>query len=698
MPEKSESDIFGMKRNFGQLIINAIILTVIAVSSVQTLALEPEQTLRSLRKNGLEAPSLSQLEALDYLTSPFARSRLSKPLRSPSTPSPSLASYLHKTLGPPQSTNFTCEQCLEMEKALGAAIIAGDHEMKGHEEEVCKDILQKGHSEISKMTLEQCVYLLGQMLYIPNELVERLLIRNSGILCYLFMEICPYTQSTVQWYNSAALIQQILDIPRPKQVEKRRYEQKVESDLRNVRILHFSDVHLKLKYREGASADVKKYGLNNCQNITHERVGPKAGMFGDQNCDLPYSLFDALVNSSQTFHPDIIIYTGDNNDHNVANYDVKDNNFTETKMIADSLREAFPDAIIVPTLGNIETAPLDHQFDHLSGSTNWALKGAAQAYASLLTKEQTLSLQENGFYAVEIKKFNLRILSLMSSLYDSSNAFMVARTPNPNKIFSFLWDNLIDAEKKGEKVFVISHIPPSGEMVSQFENILAAFYERFEDTIVQHFSGHNHHDMMSFFTVPVNTTARDNLKTPREQVLSNTIPGLRRVTVPVSIAGAVSPLNNISPTYRIWLYDSVDGMLKDYDEFKFRLDQANQFHSKFEWAYFYTFTKAYGLSDASKESYTILRDKMLTNNEDVLGIYVNIRSNFRWGKLSITPHQVALELCNLMTNAIKIVECIKLVDLDFVITPALIASLALKDYFILEDPRPSAATTTAPQQ
>jgi sphingomyelin phosphodiesterase len=105
------------------------------------------------------------------------------------------------------------------------------------------------------------------------------------------------------------------------------------------------------------------------------------------------------------------------------------------------------------------------------------------------------SLLENGFYSSYNSKFNLRIIVLNTQTCDTINFFLLKNPTDPNKILSWLRDELYIAEKHNQSVYIIGHIPPANSFcLSEWAQRYTVLIERFENTVKGQFFGHTHQD------------------------------------------------------------------------------------------------------------------------------------------------------------------------------------------------------------
>ena len=549
----------------------------------------------------------------------------------------------------------SCSECQFFESVLAKTGMVTLMVSQFQKAQTCRFLLSM--LKVTIVDEKTCVHLLGQMSKVPQVLLEKLVVKNKGYICYVLLDICPASTSTITWFNSENYIDYIRSLPKIQPETP-----KTASPKNELKILHFSDAHIKLRYVEGAASVSSNDRWAACETNPASPSDPVAGHFGDPNCDAPTQLFQAFLSYAKTVNPDVIIYTGDNNDHNMLHYQ-NHNLMTETHFIGKSLREAFPNAVIVPTLGNIETAPQDHQFDFISGSMSWVLNAAANAYAPLLTKDQTQSMAKNGYFSSELPEYNLRVISLFSALFDSMNFFLFARTFNPNNVMDFVLQNLRDAESKGQKVILTAHVPAGSNSISQFSKVMGAIVERYSDTILAFFTGHLHRDSINFYTQLKN----DNT-----------------VTAPTFTVASLSPQGNAVPSFRVWNYDVEKKILADYTQYKFDLQTANQLKDANQWSLSYQFTEVYQVPDASLESLQTLKNRFATNEAFATSKYLGLKNSYKPVEQTINPSSLALSNCDFLYDSKKIYECIKALNPKQKMSLFGISAIMYPDFMILK--------------
>merc|ERR1719347_516960 len=184
-------------------------------------------------------------------------------------------------------------------------------------------------------------------------------------------------------------------------------------------VLHLSDLHVQVNYSVG-SESVCKYPtccLQDVQGQANLTLSP-AGKWGSYSCDLPPWTFDRSLEWMARRHSnvDFIILTGDFPAHDVWMQD-KTANLKVTKLVADTLKKHFPDTLVIPSVGNHESFPVNIFPDPTipgEPSPHWLYSSIAKYFSHWLGKEQQVSLSMAGYFSVMAKK-DLKVISVNSN-------------------------------------------------------------------------------------------------------------------------------------------------------------------------------------------------------------------------------------------------------------------------------------------
>lgn len=126
-----------------------------------------------------------------------------------------------------------------------------------------------------------------------------------------------------------------------------------------IKVVHFSDAHLDLKYKEGATVDC---GLAYCCRAESEtgQGTIKAGEWGSTTgwCDVPQKTFESVLKQVQNEHADYMVWTGDNTAHDDPWVSLDE--VTDTlSSIVTTVQDYFPDSEqnLFVQLGNHDSFP-----------------------------------------------------------------------------------------------------------------------------------------------------------------------------------------------------------------------------------------------------------------------------------------------------------------------------------------------------
>lgn len=282
-----------------------------------------------------------------------------------------------------------------------------------------------------------------------------------------------------------------------------------------------------------------------------------AGFWGYQGkCDIPLRTLDLFVETVvNEIKPDFIIWTGDNPPHNPWAKN-KDEVYNITKIFTDLLYEKYQyKSPVFVSLGNHEEniADLFNPFDY--SREEKFLKSMGGLFKQWFTDEEYEFFVRHGFYTKKYKDSNLRIISMNSYMCDVINFFLMRNPTDPGNQFEWLENVLRQAEKDGEYVFMIGHIPPGDStFLSECSRRYNAIVDRFSSIIRGQFFGHTHYDEFRIITEYFNST---------------NIAGL------VLTAPSLTTYTMKNPSFRVYEVDSNTKIVKDYSQYRLNLTEAN---------------------------------------------------------------------------------------------------------------------------
>ncbi|KAK4010699.1 sphingomyelin phosphodiesterase [Daphnia magna] len=376
-------------------------------------------------------------------------------------------------------------------------------------------------------------------------------------------------------------------------------------DSPTIKVLHLADIHYDPEYLAGANA---MCGDPLCCRATSGEVvnaTDAAGYWGDyRSCDMPWYLIEDAVSQMATRHPDVgyIIWTGDLTPHDVWST-AKEENIYIIDRLMTLITQYFPGVPVYPTLGNHESHPVNTfsppEITDPELSTSWLYDEADRQWARWLPAEVSSTIRYGGFYTALVQP-GLRIVSMNMNYCYTLNYWTYYKSQDPAS--SLLWLNQIleEAELNGEKVHILSHIPPgNGDCWTIFSREFSKIINRFESTVAAQFYGHTHKDEYKVFYDTVELTRPVNV---------------------AFIAPSLTTYSKLNPGYRTY---TVDGQrpgstwsVLDFSTFIMNLTEANQRGSEAApvWSELYQAKQEYGLTDLTPQSMDMLFQRMLTDD------------------------------------------------------------------------------------
>merc|ERR1719394_147019 len=208
-----------------------------------------------------------------------------------------------------------------------------------------------------------------------------------------------------------------------------------------------------------------------CMNTTKMATDPAkaAGDWGAYKCDLTRWTADDMLKHIAEAHSDenfeYIMLTGDSPAHDIW-LQSKDYNLYTTKVYVDMVKKHFPDKKVIFSLGNHDSFPVNSfapptVTDPELSAKNWYPK-VANIYDSWwgsIGSEGRDSFEKSGNYHFELHP-GFRIIVVNSNGYIGYNFYMNLDYKDPFGTLTWLYDVLLEAEKNGEKVHILSHAPP----------------------------------------------------------------------------------------------------------------------------------------------------------------------------------------------------------------------------------------------
>ncbi|XXH00467.1 hypothetical protein Hte_006812 [Hypoxylon texense] len=331
--------------------------------------------------------------------------------------------------------------------------------------------------------------------------------RTSRLACTTFMGLCSYPD--VKPHN--------VSFPSPQPKASLRRRRPAPSGLKPLHVVHFSDIHVDPFYVEGANANCSKPIC--CREYTDgDKTGntdSPAGPHGEHTCDSPARLEESMYAAIREIAPDAAfsLFTGDIVDHAVWDTSEPQN----ARAIRDAYdRMARAGLVVHGTAGNHEASPAN-SFPPTAAAADganpsqWLYDLLASTWARWNGPAAAVTTREFGGYSTKYTSNSnvsgngngngnggtLRIISLSTNMYYAHNYWLYEEPmeTDPSGQLAWLVGELDDAEKKGERAYIMGHMPMgSRDAFHDASNYFDQIVKRYEGTIAAMFFGHTHYD------------------------------------------------------------------------------------------------------------------------------------------------------------------------------------------------------------
>ncbi|CAD5234594.1 unnamed protein product [Bursaphelenchus xylophilus] len=377
-----------------------------------------------------------------------------------------------------------------------------------------------------------------------------------------------------------------------------------------LRVLHITDLHIDLEYAVGTEVDC---GEPMCCRWPKERsmkpLKSPAGYWGSVgNCDSPLWTVENMLKHASTKQGriDYIVVAGDLESHADWEYS-KEGHLETINILFPLFNKYFPRTPLYFSLGNHEGYPVDNVAPHSvpeKFQMTWLYDAMLKHFGRWLTVKDQNSFRYNACFSTLIAP-KLRLISLNSILGDNMNFFLYLNQTDPDGTMTWFASELLQAEKRGEKVQILAHLPAgAGEMFEQWAINYYRLVNRFEDTIVGQFVGHTHKSQVYLtFEDPEDATSRPTS---------------------VSYSGpSATPYDGVNPGYRIYTIDGVRNnstyKIIDFADYYLDLIEANANYSYKDmapWKALYTSVKKeYNMASLEPEEWMKLVHKMPNDHQ-----------------------------------------------------------------------------------
>ncbi|XP_058792039.1 sphingomyelin phosphodiesterase-like [Phymastichus coffea] len=374
-----------------------------------------------------------------------------------------------------------------------------------------------------------------------------------------------------------------------------------------LKVLQITDIHYDPHYLEGANAECGEPLC--CRATSGVPLSPThaAGKWGDyRKCDTPKILLENALRHIAKTHKDIdyIIWTGDIPPHDSWNQ-TKEGNLEIIRETIQLMDTYFKDIPIYPSIGNHESCPVD-SFAPLEApprrNMSWLYDALDVEWRRWLPDDTSTTIRHGAYYSV-LQRPGLRLISVNSNYCSKNNFWLLKNSTDPAGQLAWLIEQLDDAETKGEKVHIISHMPPGQpDCIKVWSRNYYDIINRYEATIMAQFYGHTHYDEYEVFY------DTKNFKRPLNVGY---------------IAPSITPWENVNPGYRIYYVEgdhpNTTRSIIDHETWKIDLTDANRLEYPI-WYRAYTARRAYGMNSLLPKDWDNLITRM-SHDEDLFETY-----------------------------------------------------------------------------
>ncbi|XP_058058895.1 sphingomyelin phosphodiesterase-like [Anopheles bellator] len=352
----------------------------------------------------------------------------------------------------------------------------------------------------------------------------------------------------------------------------------------DLKVIQLTDLHFDPNYRAGYNADCGAPACCRESQGIPEDPEAAAGFWGDYRaCDTPWNAVEDIIDRVAEDHPDadIIYHTGDIIDHGIWETSIG-YNVRSINLVTQKLLDNFAQTPVYNILGNHEAHPTNvYALGNIARpdfSTNWLYHLSADLWSSWLPRTAQQTIRMGGYYTALVRP-GFRVVALNNNDCYTFNWWILFQPDALRGQLQWLHDVLLQSERAGEKVHILSHLPVSSDCFSVWQREYRRVLERFRDTVTAQFHGHTHKDEFNVFYA-----AND----PQ---------------FAVSVAwngGSGTAHTNVNPNYVIYYVNPDTYEVTDFESYAYNLTDANLTPSQRpSWFRMYSFQEEYGLSDLS---------------------------------------------------------------------------------------------------
>ncbi|KAF5018293.1 hypothetical protein F66182_9733, partial [Fusarium sp. NRRL 66182] len=219
-----------------------------------------------------------------------------------------------------------------------------------------------------------------------------------------------------------------------------------------------------------------------------------------------------------------------------------------------------------------------YQPSSIGSSSQWIYDLLAGTWSRWIGHKGTLTAQRMGAYSTRYPHGNLRVVSLNTNLYYRGNFWLFQREMlrDPSGQIEWLVEELDAAEKAGENVYIIGHMPLGDRNAfHDHSNYLNQVVNRYSATIAAMFFGHTHRDHFQI------TYAHDS-----ERDFSNAL-------VTSYVGPSLTPMSGM-PSFRVYDVDPITFAVLDATTYSADMTSSTYQTQGPVWKKYYSAKETYG--------------------------------------------------------------------------------------------------------
>ena len=408
---------------------------------------------------------------------------------------------------------------------------------------------------------------------------------NPDFACPL-IKLCPksYQKIDIEAYKNDIL------------KDKPSNAEEIPTKKRILKVLHISDLHTDLEYKEGSDAVCDHPICCRAESVFNAKVNKareKAGKWGSvAMCDLPSRTLNQFIEYIKThFQIDFALWTGDNTSHDIWQQSYE-RNLENTKVITNLFKNSL-NFTFFPVIGNHESFPVN-VYDFNSDREKIFNKNYADLWKDWIGNDAFNTYSNFSYYSSYKKEMNLKVIGLNSQACNDENWYLLQDPTDPGGMLKWLRNELNHSETRNHSVYIIQHIP-NNDCLDTFSQIYNALVDRYSHIIKGQFAGHTHGDTY--------TTNKD-LKNKTNNIMF--------------IAPSLTTYGIRNPEFRIYEIDFDTMRPVNYQQYRLNLTKWNALpNDNVEWDLAYDFLSEYNYSDMSFKTFENLTERLRTNSSTI---------------------------------------------------------------------------------